>query len=372
MVKHNLYISSYSPEDPVDSAIKDVDWPTSPEVRAPTLAPVVTMGTPSWPSSPQSQGAYVVTTLRNIYNSGDDGDCFGRVVDHLGNVLTTADFSLVSGQTLTSVSMGFPMPAYDITIYAQCGYNGTVTDTKGPVTMVVETVPEPPPGVPYTIIEDFVVPDSLPAGANVTASILLRNIGELGRLDYYVDGNPLNPGNYMFVGGGGAPDVPPGGSVWVEFTSPFPMPAWDYTLITTNEDSTSIVTKTIMLSTEGTPTTVTINAPDKVDAGEIFNVFGNLFETATYIRIPGMRINLSYNGKSLGYVYTGPEGDYSFNVSINEGGVWTLKAEFPGTEALQASRSLTDAVVAISPLEAAVAIVGSAATGLTMLAYGLS
>lgn len=122
----------------------------------------------------------------------------------------------------------------------------------------------------------------------------------------------------------------------------------------------------------GIPTTTTITAPDRVDAGEIFTVYGNLYETETGILIPGMRINISYNGKSLGYGYTGPEGDYYIDVSINEGGVWTIKSEFPGTEALQTSRSLTDAVVTDSPLTVALLTAGPITTGLALFIYGTS
>jgi len=75
---------------------------------------------------------------------------------------------------------------------------------------------EPPPDEPYAVIDDFTVPSSLPAGSAVNVSILLRNAGATGRLDYYIFGNPLNPSTFMFVGGGGASNVPSGASVWDE------------------------------------------------------------------------------------------------------------------------------------------------------------
>lgn len=87
------------------------------------------------------------------------------------------------------------------------------------------------------------------------------------------------------------------------------------------------------------PTSLSITAPDKVEKGEPFTAYGNLYETETGTPIQGMRIDISYNGKILGYVFTGIEGEYYINISINEGGVWTLKAEFPGTETLRASNA---------------------------------
>lgn len=254
--------------------------------------------------------------------------------------------------------------------YAESGILTAWKDTEADLYLYPEAVA---PSEPYAVIEDFVVPESLPEGSDVTVRILLRNTGALGRLDYYIDGNPRDPDRYIMVEAGGTPTVSPGATVWIDVPIRyFPMPAWNYTLIASNEDGTSYISRTITLSVAGIPTTLTITAPDKVDAGEIFTVYGNLFETETGILIPGMRINISYNGKSLGYGYTDPEGGYYIDVSINEGGVWTLKAEFPGTEALQASRSQADAVVTASPLTVALLTAGPITTGIALFMYGTS
>lgn len=210
----------------------------------------------------------------------------------------------------------------------------------------------------YTVIDDFVVPDSLQEGSDVTVSLLLRNTGALGRLDYYLDGNPLNPSDYMFIGGGGAPNIPPGGSVWVEFTSPFSMPAWDYTLIATNEDSTSVISRTITLS-GGVPTSLTISAPTSVEPDEAFTITGILYETATGIPITNQIIDLSYNGVSLGSAMTGINGDYQIQAFIPTEGTYTLTASFAGSTVLGAStstRKVTTGALEIPPFAPIVAV----------------
>ena len=118
----------------------------------------------------------------------------------------------------------------------------------------------------------------------------------------------------------------------------------------------------------GTPTNLTIFAPEKVAAGELFSVTGILTEKETGIPIQNQPIELSYNGRILGAAMTRLDGDYLLEVSIPESGVWTLKADFYGTEAYAASRSLTDAVVAATPL----LIVGPLVGGLALFIYGTS
>ncbi len=122
----------------------------------------------------------------------------------------------------------------------------------------------------------------------------------------------------------------------------------------------------------GIPTTTTINIPDKTIAGEKFTVYGVLYETEAVTLIPGQRINISYNGKSLGFGYTDSEGNYSIDVSINEGGVWTIKAEFPGTETLRASNSEAEATVAASPLKTVIKIAVPAAIVIALTIYILN
>jgi len=91
----------------------------------------------------------------------------------------------------------------------------------------------------------------------------------------------------------------------------------------------------------GIPTTLTLSAPASVEVGEKFNVSGILYKTESGVPIPSQPINLSYNGKSLGYATTGIDGDYLKQVSIPTGGVHTLKAEFLGAEGYAASSRTT-------------------------------
>lgn len=122
----------------------------------------------------------------------------------------------------------------------------------------------------------------------------------------------------------------------------------------------------------GIPTTLTLSAPDIAGIDEKFNVSGILYETESGIPIPAMPINHSYDGRSLGSSTTGVDGDYLKEVSIPESGTWTLISDFPGTEALQASRSQADTVIATTPIATALQIAGSIVTGLALFIYGTS
>ena len=136
-----------------------------------------------------------------------------------------------------------------------------------------------------------------------------------------------------------------------------------------------IDSKTITIAVEeaaiGIPTTTTLSAPDRAGVGEKFNISGILYETESSIAIPSQPINHSYNGKNLGSSTTGVDGDYLKEVSIPEAGTWTLKAEFPGTDALQTSRALADAVVGEISIETPLLIAGPIVTGLALVIYGL-
>ena len=120
----------------------------------------------------------------------------------------------------------------------------------------------------------------------------------------------------------------------------------------------------------GILTTTTISAPSKAAVNERFNISGILNESEAGIPIPNQPINHSYNGRSLGSSTTGVDGNYLKEVSIPEAGTWTLKSEFPGTEALQTSRALVDAFVAATPIETAILIAGPIVTGLALVIYG--
>jgi len=126
----------------------------------------------------------------------------------------------------------------------------------------------------------------------------------------------------------------------------------------------------------GIPTTTTLSVPDKAGVNEKFYISGILYETESGIPIPSQPINHSYydaihEPKSLGSSTTGVDGDYLKEVSIPESNVWTIKSEFPGTPGYAASRSVAEAIVAASPLEAVITIAGSAAVGIALTMYSL-
>jgi len=230
--------------------------------------------------------------------------------------------------------------------------------------------PEPPPGEPYTQVTDFIVPPSLPAGAPIGAlTIVAKNTGTgRGYLAVYI-----NSERYTEVAGSSYPtQVDPGGTFTFDLTLLINrnMPNEDFTLTALNDDGTSYIEKTIILLQVGTSTTTTISAPSKAAVDENFFISGILYETESGIPIPSQPINHSYNGRSLGSSTTGVDGDYLKEASIPEAGTWTIKSEFPGTEALQTSRALADAVVGDAPIASPLLIAGSIITGLVLIIYG--
>ena len=323
---------------------------------------------------------YVNSVSINAPYSADENESFtitGRVVDQFGAAMAGVTVHLYRngtsiGSAITNsigyYSMNYSIPSAGVyTLQA-------IADSRSDSTTI--TITEAP-GEPYTVIDGFVVPDSLPAGSDVNVSVLLRNTGGAsGYLSYGINGNPTSPDRYMTVEAGSTYPikVAPGGSMWLDvYFRYFKMPGWDFNLTATNEDGTSTISKTITLSVPiGIPTTTTISAPSKAAVDEKFSISGILYETESGIPIPYQPINHSYDGRSLGSSITGVDGDYLKEVSVPEAGVWTLKSEFPGTEALQTSRALVDAVVAATPIETALLIAGPIAGGLALFIYGLS
>ena len=254
----------------------------------------------------------------------------------------------------------------NLPIYAlAAAYQGFTSPT------IIVKIVDAPAGEPYAVIEDFTVPNSLSEGSDVAVKVLLRNAGALGRLDYYIDGNPSNPDNYIMVESGRTPTaVPNGSTVWIDVPIRyFKMPAWDFTLIASNEDGKSYIRRTITLSV-GIPTTTTISTPDNVAVDEKFFISGNLYETESGIPIPYQPINHSYNGRSLGGSITGVDGDYLKEISIPETGTWAIKSEFPGTPDYKASRYMNK-VTATSPIAMVLQILGPITVGAVLLAYSL-
>ena len=174
----------------------------------------------------------------------------------------------------------------------------------------------------------------------------------------FADGYPNNLHKIVF------PAQTIGGVIYLETeTAPF----------YTNTNQTLYVT----LSPSGgpsIPTTLSIDAPGSVAPGEAFYISGILYETGTGVPIPGQIIHLSYQypgeQRDLGNPITGIDGDYLRQASLPTAGTGNLLARFTGTLTLGASQA--NAIVAATPLEAAISIVSSAVTGLAMIIYSLS
>jgi len=196
----------------------------------------------------------------------------------------------------------------------------------------------------YTEVLGFEVPEALPAGADVTVRLLLRNANNItGYVQYVINGNPDNPDRFITVEAGSSyPNaVPPGESVWLEVPIRyFKMPNWDFVLTARNYEGTTKITKKIKLQT-GTPTALTIKAPLNVGVGVPFTVSGRLTfrEGGVDYPLQGRTINLSYNGVSLGSTTTGADGTYSITVSIPQPGTYTLKAVYAGESGISSAQA---------------------------------
>lgn len=92
----------------------------------------------------------------------------------------------------------------------------------------------------------------------------------------------------------------------------------------------SKATKSITVVPYEYPTTITLEAPSEVRAGEDFTVSGTLTYTKEGGAYPlmGRTINLSYNTASLGSATTGADGGFSKKVNIPTVGSYVLAAEF--------------------------------------------
>lgn len=119
----------------------------------------------------------------------------------------------------------------------------------------------------------------------------------------------------------------------------------------------------------GEPTGLTVSVPERVDLDEGFIASGNLYEADTGVLIRGQRVDISYNGMSLGRSYTGPEGDYSLLVSIPEWGLWEVKARFPGSAEYAASESRARIGVEVTPTSLAMRLAGPIVLGAVIMGY---
>ncbi|GAG60508.1 unnamed protein product [marine sediment metagenome] len=228
----------------------------------------------------------------------------------------------------------------------------------------------PVPAEPYTEITDFIVPDSLPEGAPIgELTVVTRNVGiGAGYLSV-----AINSDKYTVAAGSSYPtQVAPGGTFTFYLTPEIDpnMPNEDYTLTATNYEGTSYITKTILLQVS-IPTTLTITAPSTANPEEIFNVITTL-TTEAGEPLAGMETVLTVPEipEIILRAYTWEDGTCEFMLSLPQG-TYTLRADFAGTEALQASTSINP-ITSTTPLIEALKIIVPTATGIAMVLYGTS
>ena len=97
------------------------------------------------------------------------------------------------------------------------------------------------------------------------------------------------------------------------------------------------------------PTSITINAPDRVATGAGFTTSGVLKRSDTNVGLGGQTVNVYYDGTLITSVTTGSDGSYSASCTISTAGTYTLKAVFPGSSIYAASvgeKSITAGEVA--------------------------
>lgn len=100
-------------------------------------------------------------------------------------------------------------------------------------------------------------------------------------------------------------------------------------------------TATFDLGTGVTPTSITIEAPTQVFAGDQFITQGYLRYYLDYVWLPlvGESVRVTYNGTTLGAATTNDIGKYVVQGSIPVAGTYTLTSKFDGTTLLGASTS---------------------------------
>jgi len=280
--------------------------------------------------------------------------------------ITVATGSTMSVQPGASVwfditfSSSFNMPDWDYLLTAR-NYDQTSSISK-----TITLGAAPPVGIPTTT--SIRAPGMVAAGEKFTVygALTETNTGLI------IPDQPINVSyNGKSLGSGYTNYA---GTYWIDVSIP---EAGTWTLKAefpgTPKYEASQISKTITVEAAvGIPTTLTISAPGEVGPGETFNILGQLTRDDTGVAIPNMSISVSYNGKSIGSVLTDMQGVYTIPASIPDPGTYTLRADYEGTEGYAASTSVADTTVTATPLEAAIAIAGSAVAGLALIIYGLS
>jgi len=317
-------------------------------ITAPPEPPFINSVTISAPSSAEKNTSFTISgTVKDQYGDGfggatvglyDNGNWFATVTTNsAGAYSKSTSISTTGIHELTAVSGGIP-----------ASRNITITE------------PEPPP--PYVNSVTISAPSSADENQSFTITGRVRDQygAGMGGVTVYLQRNGASIGSATT------------NSTGYYSKSHSISTAGVYTLKAIADSKSASRTITIIEVAVGIPTTLTISAPDKAGVGEKFYVSGILYETETGTPIPNHPINHSYNGRTLGSSTTGVDGDYLKEVSVTETGVWTLKSEFPGTEGLQASRSLAGTVVAATPTATALLIAGPIVTGIALFTYGIS
>ena len=394
--------------------------------------PVITSVT--WPSSPHAEGAQCKTDI-TYRNDGTDGEVFSRVVDAGGVVLASFISSVSAGEVSTD-SVYFYMPPSDITIYVQVGVGSTVTDQKGPKTILV-TEPSPTPQVttvtvtaPLQAYKDMnftingIVKDQYEAVMSGVPVNLYDNGTYIGTITTNTFGAYSKihstglPGTHELAANADSrwaytniniiepPIEPPSCDPWPWYSDPEgpfdgATPVWIEEYRTWNIwDLTEVepgahtygasdprcigqsgFTSTlngIRILIDGwigpaMPTTITIEAPATVAPEEPFSCYGTLYETDTGTPIPNETVSLSYNGYIIGEAITGINGEYMIQASISTEGTYTITSAFAGTLILGASEAIRRVSTGVTPpIQALIAILGSAIAGIALIRYSLS
>ncbi|MBA7703542.1 hypothetical protein ES703_112328 [subsurface metagenome] len=200
------------------------------------------------------------------------------------------------------------MPSWD--------FNLTATNADGTST-ISKTISPSVPGEPYTQVTDFIIPESLPAGATIgELTVVAKNTGE--GAGYLVVG--INSEDYTEVMGSSPTKVAVGGTFTFYLTLGINpnMPNEDFTLTATNQDGTSYITKTITLELAKIPTIISIGASPNTGAppyttlieGELYGEDGSAVSYAN--------VNLYRDEVKVDSTSTDAWGFYSFTQVITE------------------------------------------------------
>ncbi|MBA7707672.1 hypothetical protein ES703_116548 [subsurface metagenome] len=186
-------------------------------------------------------------------------------------------------------------------------------------------------------------PDSATAGESIILGMQVKNVGAVaGQIWTQIYDGDTGDLVRMYTRYSVAP-----GEVFEWPTYLFTMPYKDWNLVYRVghfENSTMIederIIKTILLVAAGIPTTTTLTVPDSVNPEELFDVVTKL-TTEAGVPLAGMEMVLTVPEipEIILRAYTWTDGTCEFMLSLPQG-TYTIRADFFGTAALQASTSI--------------------------------